>query len=233
MLGVHGGEVYDQWIDHQIVFNSEEVTEAMTVLSGWLRNEVYVNGGQETRLGYGNVVSIVEVAVDEAGAGLLTDECGMLPQTARYGQVWTDREPQPSIGVDGDVFAFRFPSVSAEVRNPLVATGDFVVAFRDRPEVQSVQTYLASPEFATARAGLGGWVSANAGVPDTAYPDPIDRLVAEHLTDRTATVRLNAAELMPDEVGRGAMWVQLTTWFAEDPPTSGVLQAIDDSWPAS
>ena len=48
--------------------------------------------------------------------------------------------------------------------SPVVGGGEFVTAFSDRPEVQAAQTFLSSPEFATAKASLGTWVSANSGV---------------------------------------------------------------------
>jgi alpha-glucoside transport system substrate-binding protein len=116
----------------------------------------------------------------------------------------------------------------------VVGGGEFVTAFSDRPEVQAVQTYLASPDFHTNKAALGNWVSANSGVPlDTYAADSIDQLSAEFLTNPNGIFRFDASDLMPAAVGAGAMWTEMTAWFAEDKPTSEVLADIDAAWPAS
>ena len=100
-----------------------------------------------------------------------------------------------------------------------------MTAFSDRPEVQAVQSYLASPDFHTNKAALGNWVSANSGVPlDTYAAGSIDQL---------SIFRFDASDLMPAAVGAGAMWTEMTAWFAEDKPTSEVLADIDAAWPAS
>jgi len=86
--------------------------------------------------------------------------------------------------------------------------------FSDRPEVQATQTYLSSPEYATARAAQpGGWVSANNGVPLDTYTDPISQLSAQFLTDPNGIFRFDASDLMPAAVGAGAEWTQMTAWF--------------------
>jgi alpha-glucoside transport system substrate-binding protein len=121
-----------------------------------------------------------------------------------------------------------------DVVQPVMGGGEFVAAFADRPEVVAVQTFLASPEFATAKVKLGTWVSANSGVPLDAYaPDSIDQLSAQYLTDLSGTFRFDASDLMPAAVGAGAMWTEMTAWFAEDKSTKDVLDAIQAAWPAS
>ncbi len=109
-----------------------------------------------------------------------------------------------------------------------------MAAFADRPEVQAVQTYMASPDFHTSKAALGNWVSANSGVPlDTYAAGSIDQLSAEFLTDPDGIFRFDASDLMPAAVGAGEMWTEMTAWFAEDKPTTEVLADIDAAWPAS
>lgn len=233
MLRLYGGEVYDQWVSHELVFNSPEVTEAMNVVAGWMKNEEYVNGGHVTGQGYGNVASLATIGFQDAGKGIIPGECGMLQQASFYANFWVNFDENATIAEDGDVFAFYLPAISDSVPTPIVGGGEFVAAFSDAPAVQAAQTYLSSAEFATSKAALGTWVSANSGVPLDTYANPIDRLSAEFLTDQTGTFRFDASDLMPAAVGAGAMWTQMTAWFAEDKPTEAVLQAIDDAWPAS
>ncbi len=228
VLGKFGGDVYDQWVAHTVLFDSPQITEAMDVVAGWMKNPQYVNGG------FGNVQTIATTAFQDAGKPILSAKCGMLQQASFYGAQWASFKKDVKVTEDGDVFAFYLPGQSADVTTPVVGGGEFVTAFADRPEVQSVQTYLSSAEWATSKVEQGeGWVSANNGVDISAYGDqPIPVLSAKYLTDATATFRFDASDLMPAAVGAGAEWTQMTAWFAEDKPTQAVLQAIDAAWPS-
>jgi len=228
VLRQHGGDVYDQWVSHEVLFDSPQIKESMDTLAGWMKNPDYVNGG------FGNVQTIATTAFQDAGGPILAGECAMLQQASFYANFWENFQPGATIAEDGDVFAFYLPAVDDAIApNPVVGGGEFVTAFADRPEVAAVQTYLSSPEFATSKASLGTWVSANSGVSLDTYANPIDRLSAEYLTDPNGTFRFDASDLMPAAVGAGAEWEQMTAWFAEDKPTDEVLKAIDAAWPAS
>ena len=228
VLRQHGGEVYDKWVSHEILFDSPEIKQSMDTLAGWMKNPDYVNGG------FGDVKTIATTAFQDAGGPILAGECAMLQQASFYANFWENFQPGTTIAEDGDVFAFYLPAIDDAVApNPVVGGGEFVTAFADRPEVQAVQTFLSSPEFATAKVAEGTWVSANSGVPLDTYANPIDKLSAQYLTDPAGTFRFDASDLMPAAVGAGAEWTEMTAWFAEDKPTDEVLKAIDAAWPAS
>jgi len=228
VLRQSGGDVYDKWISHEIPFSSPEITKAMDTISGWMKNPDWVNGG------FGNVQTIATTAFQDAGKPILDGKCGMLQQASFYAAQWESFMPGAKVAEDGDVFAFFLPQMSGDVPNPVVGGGEFTTAFSDRPEVQAVQTYLSSPEYATARvAEPGGWVSANSGVPLDTYSDAIAALSAKFLTDPSGIFRFDASDLMPAAVGAGAEWKEMTAWFGEDKPTADVLKAIDAAWPAS
>ena len=229
MLRMYGGEVYDAWVNHELLFESPEVNAAMDVLAGWMKNPDYVNGG------FGNVQTIASTAFQDAGGPILKGECGMLQQASFYANFWTNFQEGATVGADGDAFAFYLPAIDeATAPQPVVGGGEFVAAFADRSEVVAVQNYLSSAEFATSKAALGTWVSANSGVPLDTYADgSIDQLSAQYLTDLGGTFRFDASDLMPAAVGAGAMWTEMTAWFAEDKPTAEVLKAIDAAWPTS
>lgn len=228
VLRTQGGEVYDKWVSHEIKFDSPEITAAMDILAGWMKNPDYVNGG------FGDVKTIATTAFQDAGGPILAGECAMLQQASFYANFWENFQPGTTIAEDGDVFAFYLPAVDEAIApNPVVGGGEFVTAFSDRPEVATVQAFLSSAEFATAKASKGTWVSANSGVPLETYANPIDALSAQYLTDPAGTFRFDASDLMPAAVGAGSFWKEMTAWFAEDKPTADVLKAIDASWPAS
>ena len=227
VLRKFGGDVYDQWVSHEVKFESPQITEAMDLLAGWMKNPDYVNAG------FGDVKTIATTAFQDAGKPILDAKCGMLQQASFYANQWVTFKKDVTIDEAGDVYAFYLPTIDEAVVTPIVGGGETVAAFSDRPEVQAFQTYLASPTFATLKVEAGTWVSANNGVALDSYTDPISKLSAELLTDATATFRFDASDLMPAAVGAGAEWKQMTAWFAEDKPTQEVLAAIDAAWPAS
>lgn len=224
VLGSQGGDVYDKWVNHEIAFNSPEITKAMTTLEGWMKNPAWVNGG------FGDVKSIATTTFQDSGKPILTGKCWMLQQSSVYGGQWPEGT---AIGPDGDVFAFYLPASNTSVQTPVVFGGEFIAAFSDRPEVKAVQTYLSTSDWATSRIQAArGWVSANQGVDQSVYTDPVDQVAAEYLTDPKATRRFDASDLMPPAVGAGSEWRELTAWFASDRATLDVLKAIDASWPS-
>ena len=228
VLRQSGGDVYDKWVSHEVKFDSPEITKAMDTLASWMKNPDYVNAG------FGNVQTIATTAFQDAGKPILDGKCAMLQQASFYAAQWDSVKPGATVAEDGDVFAFYLPEMDPNVAaSPVVGGGEFVTAFSDRPEVQAVQTFLSSPEFATAKAALGAWVSANSGVPLETYESPIDQLSAKLLTDPNGTFRFDASDLMPAAVGAGEEWKQMTAWFGGDKSTSAVLKAIDAAWPSS
>ncbi len=219
-----GGDVYDRWVSHEVAFNSPEITSAMSTLSAWMRNPAWVNGG------FGAVQSIATTTFQDAGKPIITGKCWMLQQASFYEAQWPKKTV---VGPQGDVFAFYLPPINPSVTTPVEGGGEFLTAFSKRPEVQAVQTYLSTPDWATSRIHVApGWVSANTGVDPSTYTDPIDQLSAKYLTDRTATFRFDASDLMPAAVGSGKEWQQMTTWFSSNASTSSVLKAIDAAWPS-
>ena len=217
-----GPTVYDDWVSHKVKFNSPQITADMTILDNWLRKKGWVYGGSKT---------VATTTFQNAGVPLLKNNCYMLQQASFYEEQWPKGT---KVSADGDVFAFYLPTMNSTYGTPVEGGGEFTVAFSSDPAVQAVQTYLSSPEWATTRVNIApGWVSANNGVPASAYTDPIDKLSAQLLTDPKATFRFDASDQMPSAVGAGAEWKQFTAWFAEGKSTDAVLKAIDAAWPTS
>ena len=102
---------------------------------------------------------------------------------------------------------------------PVEVGGEFVAAFSDRAEVEAVQLYLASGEWATpgqderGRAP-SGWVSANKKVDQSVFTDPVDALSVELLTDPHATARFDGSDAHARARSvAGSFWTQMTAWI--------------------
>jgi alpha-glucoside transport system substrate-binding protein len=221
MLRTAGVEVYDKWVNHEIPFNDPQVVAAVEKAGTILKNDKYVNGG------YGGVKSIATTAFQEAGRPILDKKCAMHRMASFYAAQWPDGT---KVGEDGDVFAFYFPAVDAGKGKPVLGAGEFVAAFDSRPEVQAVQTYLASAEFANRRAKLGSWVSANKGLDLANVPSPMDKLSVQTLQDDKTVFRFDGSDQMPAAVGAGTFWKGMVDWI-NGKDTKAVLDYIEASWP--
>jgi alpha-glucoside transport system substrate-binding protein len=223
MLRMHGPDVYDQWMTHEIPFNDPQVADVLSAVGDILKNDDYVNGG------LGDVRSIAATEFQAAGLPILDGNCWMHRQASFY-QANFD-EAGATVAPDGDVYAFYLPAMSEEFGNPVLGGGEFAAAFSDRPEVQAFQAFLASPEWANLKAAEGNWISANTGLDPANVDTEINRLSVEILQDPETVFRFDASDLMPGEVGSGSFWAEMTNWIANDKPDDEVLDAIENSWP--
>jgi len=226
MLRTAGGETYDKWISNEVKFTDPEVATALAEVGKILKNPDYVNGG------LGDVASIATTEFQAGGLPIVDNQlCFMHRQASFYAANWPEGT---DVSENGDVFAFYFPGMTADEK-PILGGGEFAAAFSDRPEVAAFQAFLASAEWANAKATAtptGGWVSANSGLDTANLVSDIDKLSAELLGDTTQTFRFDASDLMPAAVGAGAEWSQLTAWITGQ-SDADTLKNIQAAWPAS
>ncbi|SCE96030.1 carbohydrate ABC transporter substrate-binding protein, CUT1 family [Micromonospora coriariae] len=220
VLRTQGPEVYDQWTTHAIPFNDPRIVDAVNRAGAILKNEKYMNGG------FGGVKSIGTTAFGEAGLPVTTGKCAMHRQASFYANQFPEGT---KVAEDGDAFAFYFPAIDPAKGKPVLGAGEFVVAYADRPEVQAVQTYLASSEYVNSRAKLGNWVTANNKLDIANVASPIDKLSVQILQDKTGTFRFDGSDLMPAAVGAGTFWKGMVEWI-NGKDTASVLQGIESSW---
>jgi alpha-glucoside transport system substrate-binding protein len=215
-----GPEGYDDWVNHKIPFNDPKVIAAMDKAGGILKNDKYVNGG------YGPVKSIASTAFQEGGTPIVKDKCAMHRQGSFYANFWPEGT---KIGENDDVWAFYLPGTDATAK-PVLGGGDFVAAFDDRPEVQALQQYLATGDFANARMKKGTFVSANKEVDLANAANPMDKLSMQMLQDPKTVFRFDGSDLMPGSVGAGTFWKGLVDWI-NGKDTKSVADFIEKSWP--
>jgi alpha-glucoside transport system substrate-binding protein len=218
-----GAKTYADWISHKVKFSDPKIMAAMTTVANWMQNPKYV----------GDVKAIATTGFQDAGLGIPTGTCMMLQQASFYAAQYP---AGTDVSKSGDVWAFYLPGINDSVKTPVEGGGEFFAAFSKRPEVQELQNYLSTPQWALSRIATagsgGGWLSANSGVPLSAYKNPLDQLSAKYLADKHSTFVFDASDAMPAAVGAGTEWTQLTSWFADGKSIADVAKAIDDSWPA-
>jgi hypothetical protein len=188
MLRLHGAEVYDQWVNHEIPFDGPESTEALDAAGEYLKNDDYVNGG------LGDVRSIATTTFQDGGLPILQGACSFHRQASFYAANWPEGT---EVAEDGDVFAFYLPG-QTEDDKPVLGGGEFVLAFSDEPAVQAFQTYLSSDTWANNKADTtpqGGWVTANTA--STSRSSPARSTSSRWRPSRTRT-RSSASTARPD-----------------------------------
>jgi alpha-glucoside transport system substrate-binding protein len=225
LLRTAGKDTYDQWVSHKIPFNDPKVLEALGKVGAILKDPAMVNGG------FGDVASIATTTFQDGGQPILQGKCYLHRQASFYASNWPEGT---KVAEDGDVWAFYLPSVDASAK-PVLGGGEFVATFRDAPEVKAFAAFLASPDWANAKAKAttnGGWVSANKELDPANLVSPIDQQSAKILQDPAAVFRFDGSDMMPSAVGAGTFWSEMTNWVkGQDDKTT--LDNIEKSWPTS
>lgn len=246
-LSKYGGEVYDQWVNHEIPWTDPRVKDAWEMFGDIVFTEGYIAGG-----------AVAVLATNFVDASYLPFQDP--PRAAmHYGGDYVQgflvaQFPNQVPGEDYAFFAFPVidpdavmpaatptpvvsptptpqitPAVTPGVaQDMLVVTGgaDLVVAFRDNPTVRSFMEYIASAEAQEIWVERGGFTSVNNNVDLDAYPDELARQSAEMLA--TATVfRYGAGDIMPSAV-QTAWWTGVLEYLQNPNQLDSILQNIEN-----
>ena len=226
MLRTAGPEAYDKWVNHEIPFNGPESTAALDAAGEYLKNPKYVNGG------FGDVKSIASTTFQDGGLPILKGNCSLHRQASFYAANWPKGT---KVAPDGDIFAFYLPGKTASDK-PVLGGGEFMLGFRDAPEVHAFQTFVASATWADLAEQAGGGRCAtpnkNADPAKAAACSDIDKLTIKTLQDPNAVFRFDGSDAMPSAVGANSFWKQATKWITGQ-STKDTVDKIEASWPKS
>ena len=141
---------------------------------------------------------------------------------------------QPSKYVIGeDIGIFAFPTIDPAF-NGSEGSGDTLIMLKDRPEVRAVAAFLSTPEGIQRWIEAGSAISSNQNTPAAWYEGAYKLKVAADIVSKSSFIGFDASDLMPVSVGQGTFWTETKTWANNNGAnTDAVLQAIDDSWPAT
>jgi alpha-glucoside transport system substrate-binding protein len=218
MLRLKGPDVYDQWYQHEIPFDDPDVVEVGEYVYDLWSQEGFVFGGLQ---------NAAATPFADAGLPLLEGDCQMYRMGNFYAANWPEGT---ELGDDGDVSAFYLPG-SEENPNITLSAGLYAAAFNDDPATMEVMRFLASTDYADARAPVGGFLSPNKNVDTSLYPTELEQNFGQILAD-AEPVRFDASDLMPGAVGAGSFWsaaIDITTGAA-DVPTA--FEEVEQSWPS-
>jgi alpha-glucoside transport system substrate-binding protein len=217
MLRTVSPEKYDQWVNGELAFNSPEVKNAASIMADIWFNEDYVLGGTQSILTVPFGDAINPLAKDPPQAWMHRQASfivNFFPENAQIGQ---------------DLRYFYLPPIEEEQGSPVLVAGDIMSAMVDRPAVRDTMRWLAQGESTKAWVETGAMVAPHKDAKLEWYPDEWSRGYAEILQNAD-TVRFDASDLMPGQVGTGSFWTGMVDWVSgQDLEES--LQQIDESWP--
>jgi len=222
MLRLHGPEVYDQWVAHELPFDSPEVKEAFEAYGEIALTEGNVRGGGQ---------AIVSTPFGEAGNPSFEDPPACMLQ--RQGNFITGFFPDDvQADLDGNVDVMIFPPVDGGYDGqPVLGGGDMAALFNGQDdESKQVMEFLTSDQFGAEWAQTGGWLSPHATFDASNYPNETTKKMAQLVAD-SDVFRFDASDLMPAEVGAGTFWTGMVEWTTGQKTTDEVTQDIEESWP--
>ncbi len=197
LLKTEDPQVTNDWISDKIKFTDPKIKAAFDRVGSLLFKAGYVDGG-----GQAIVNSDMRTVMDPMfNADTAEPGCWMQKIPVWYGpDFFPDRrtnggDSKYTIGDDGDIGIFPFPTISDEFKGAEGSADSFMV-FNDRPEVRALAQFLATPE------GLEGWIksvgvlSPNVKVPAEWYARQLQAEGRER--DRQRRDRHRFRRLRPD-----------------------------------
>ncbi|MFE6283086.1 ABC transporter substrate-binding protein [Streptomyces sp. NPDC057877] len=218
-LSQAGPEKYDQLANHEIKWTDPSVEQALTTLAEIWGQAGYVAGGAK-----GALQTEFPASVTQTFTGGDQPKAGMVYE-GDFVQV-NIGETEAEVGTDAKVFPF--PAVGDEA--PVVSGGDAAVILKDSKAAQALATFLASPDAATIHAGLGGYLSPNKNVDASAYPNDVQRKMAEALVAAGDDFRFDMSDQAPQAFGgtpgKGE-WKALQDFLKNPKDVAGTQQRLE------
>ncbi|WP_327117998.1 extracellular solute-binding protein [Streptomyces sp. NBC_01341] len=189
-LSQAGPEKYDQLAKHEIKWTDPSVKDALTTLAELFGKPSLISGGAD-----GALQTEFPVSVTQTFTG------GDQPKGAMVfeGDFVSINIAQTKAKIGTDAKVFPFPAVGAD--SPVVTGGDAAVALKDGKGAQALLTWLASTDAAKIWAGAGGFISPNRGLDAAAYPNDVQRKIAEALIAAGDDVRFDMSDQAPQSFG--------------------------------
>jgi alpha-glucoside transport system substrate-binding protein len=219
MLRLHGGDVYDGWVENEVPFDSPEVREAIEGYMDpiWFQDDLV----------FGGTPNILQTSFGDSPLGLFQDQC-MMHRQASFVEGFFPDDAQ----VGEDVDFFYLPEIEASGEGaPVLIAGDIATAYTDNPSNEEFFQYFSTPESGEPWAAEGAWLSPFTDFDASAYTDPSLEEQGQIVADADFA-RFDASDMMPGAVGAGAFWTEMVNYIqrgGEDLDTA--LTNIDAAWP--
>jgi alpha-glucoside transport system substrate-binding protein len=218
-LSQAGAQKYDELGKHQIKWTDPSVKQALTTLAQLFGRPDTIAGGAD-----GALQTEFPASVTQTFTGGDTPKAAMVG-AADFAGVNVE-QAKAKIGTDAKIFPF--PAVGAKA--PVVTGGDAAVALKDTKGAQALLTFLASPDAAKIWAAQGGYISPDKNTDMSAYPDDVQRSIAQALVSAGDDFRFDMSDSMPQSFGgtpgKGE-WKDLQDFLKNPKDVAGAQQKLE------
>lgn len=218
----NGADVYNNWVQHKVLFDSPEVKQAADEFTKLLFTSGNTLGGQK---------AIPSNNFGTAGNPMFDDppKCYMYMQ----GSFITGFFPKSTTSnLDANVGVFGFPPATSGGENPVEGGGDLMTMLNDSDNVKTVVKDLSETAIGNDAAPTSSFISPHKDFDVSLYPNQVTKDIAKYLYS-ASTFLFDGSDSMPAEVGTGSFWKEMTAWISGQEDIDTALKNIDSSWPSS
>jgi alpha-glucoside transport system substrate-binding protein len=218
----NGADVYNNWVQHKVLFDSPEVKQAADEFTKLLFTSGNTLGGQK---------AIPSNNFGTAGNPMFDDppKCYMYMQ----GSFITGFFPKNTTSnLDANVGVFGFPPATSGGENPVEGGGDLMTMLNDSDNVKTVVKDLSETAIGNDAAPTSSFISPHKDFDVSLYPNQVTKDIAKYLYS-ASTFLFDGSDSMPAEVGTGSFWKEMTAWISGQEDIDTALKNIDSSWPSS
>ena len=222
VMRYNGVDGYNQWVKHQLKFDSPQVRQAFDEFAKLAFTEGNTIGGRK---------SIASTAFGNAGNPLFDSPPGcMLLKQGSFITTFFPKKIQADL--ENQVGVFYFPPAKAGDPKPLLGGGDMAVLLKNTAGARAVMKMLGNKDVGNAAAGPTNFLSPHKDFDVTKYKGKIAQEVAK-IAYSTDTFLFDGSDQMPGAVGAGTFWKDGTAWVSGQEDLNTALKNIDNSWPSS
>ena len=225
VLGLHGSDVYAQWITGEVDFASDEISAAAELVSARLLAEGHVNGGGVSMAtdNFGNTAPLFETGGKSAG------QCFMLRQGSFITSFMPeDIQAEIAAGDYSRISVFPVPAPEGG-QAAVIGGGDIFAVFDGHvdQDVAAVAAFIASPEVLKYQVATGD-LSPHATFDLSLYPNDLIRSFGAGLAN-AAVFGFDASDQMPAEVN-GEFWASGTNFVTGSLTWQQAAELIDGKY---
>jgi multiple sugar transport system substrate-binding protein/alpha-glucoside transport system substrate-binding protein len=218
-LSQAGPQQYDRLAAHEIKWTDPSVRTALTTLGQLFGKKDLLAGGPGGAAAADFPKSVTRVFTGGSPAAMVYE--------GDFVSSFIAANTEAEVGTDARVFPF--PAVGGG-RAPVVSGGDVAVALKDGKAAQALLTFIASTDAAKIWARGGGYLSPNKSLDLAAYPDDVQRDIAEALIASGDDFRFDMSDQAPAAFGgtKGqGEWKDLQDFLAEPSDVAGAQAELE------
>jgi alpha-glucoside transport system substrate-binding protein len=216
-----GPDQYNQWVKHQIQFDSPLVRQAAAEFQKIAFTDGNVLGGRK---------SIASNNFGTAGNAMFDAKPGcMLYKQGSFITGFFPKNVQADL--PGNAGVFYFPPAQAGGEKPILGGGDMAVLLKNTAGARAVMKMLGDKSIGEKAMGTS-FLSPHKDFDTSLYKGETAQEVAK-ITYASSIFLFDGSDQMPGAVGAGTFWKDMTSWISGQENLDTALKNIDNSWPSS